>query len=115
MICDYISCSQSLTGNTITEALPLLLWKMKAEPFIIHSHTEYGNEKTRNIIHSHTEYGNDKMKAEPSIIHSHTEYGNEKRENFLTFRFTNIALITESITVATQGIAMALPVNFRMV
>ena len=100
MICDYISCSQSLTGNTITEALPLLLWKMKAEPFIIHSHTEYGN---------------DKMKAEPSIIHSHTEYGNEEREIFLTFRFTNIALITESITVATQGIAMALPVNFRMV
>ena len=97
MIGDYISCSQSLTGNTITEALPLLLWKMKAEPSIIHSHTEYGNEKTRNIIHSHT------------------EYGNEKRENFLTFRFTNIALITESITVATQGIAMALPVNFRMV
>ena len=88
MIGDYISCSQSLTGNTITEALPLLLWKMKAEPFIIHSHTEYGN---------------DKMKAEPSIIHSHTEYGNEERE------------ITESITVATQGIAMALPVNFRMV
>ena len=100
MICDYISCSQSLTGNTITEALPLLLWRMKAEPFIIHSHTEYGN---------------DKMKAEPSIIHSHTEYGNEEREIFLTFRFTNIALITESITVATQGIAMALPVNFRMV
>ena len=97
MIGDYISCSQSETGNTITEALPLLLWKMKAEPSIIHSHTEYGNEKTRNIIHSHT------------------EYGNEKRENFLTFRFTNIALITESITVATQGIAMALPVNFRMV
>ena len=100
MIGDYISCSQSLTGNTITEALPLLLWRMKAEPFIIHSHTEYGN---------------DKMKAEPSIIHSHTEYRNEEREIFLTFRFTNIALITESITVATQGIAMALPVNFRMV
>ena len=100
MIGDYIPCSQSLTGNTITEALPLLLWKMKAEPSIIHSHTEYGNEK---------------MKAEPSIIHSHTEYGNEEREIFLTFRFTNIALITESITVATQGIAMALPVNFRMV
>jgi hypothetical protein len=41
--------------------------------------------------------------------------GTRKRENFLTFGFTNIALITESITVATQGIAMALPVNFRMV
>jgi len=100
---------------------------MKAEPSIIHSHTEYGNEKTRNIIHSHTEYGNEKTRniihshteygneKMRDIIHSHTEYGNEKRENFLTFGFTNIALITESITVATQGIAMALPVNFRMV
>jgi len=35
--------SQSLTGNAITEALPLLL--LKAEPSRIHSHTEYGNEK----------------------------------------------------------------------
>ena len=88
-----LSRSQSLTGNAITEALPLLL--LKAEPSSIHSHTEYGNEKALPLlllkaepsgIHSHTEYGNEKalplllLKAESSGIHSHTEYGNEKRE-----------------------------------
>jgi len=40
---NYVSRSQSLTGNAITEAEPLL--SKKAEPFRIHSHTEYGNEK----------------------------------------------------------------------
>jgi hypothetical protein len=38
-----VSRSQSLTGNAITEALPLLL--LKAEPSRIRSHAEYGNEK----------------------------------------------------------------------
>jgi len=73
---------------------------------------ERENEKYNSFPYRVWERENEKMR---NIIHSHTEYGNEKRENFLTFGFTNIALITESITVATQGIAMALPVNFRMV
>ena len=64
---------------------------MKAEPSVIHSHTEYGNEKLSYhlfISRSQSPTGNAterlclhnlvSMKAEPSVIHSHTEYGNEK-------------------------------------
>ena len=96
MIGDYISCSQSLTGNTITEALPLLLC-MENE----------GRAFYNSFPYRVWERENEKYNSFP--------YRVWEREIFLTFRFTNIALITESITVATQGIAMALPVNFRMV
>jgi hypothetical protein len=45
----YFSRSQSPTGNA-TERLCLHnLVSMKAEPSVIHSHTEYGNEKREHF------------------------------------------------------------------
>jgi|688.fasta_scaffold03511_23 hypothetical protein len=101
-------------GRAFYNSFPYRVWERENEKYNSFPYRvwERENEKYNSFPYRVWERENEKMR---NIIHSHTEYGNEKRENFLTFRFTNIALITESITVATQGIAMALPVNFRMV
>ncbi|MBC5797852.1 hypothetical protein H5968_22540, partial [Sphaerospermopsis sp. LEGE 00249] len=69
----FFSRSQSQTGNAIIEALPLLcLLSYQAEPDKIHSHTEYGNEKTRKSPLPQSPITSPQS---PVKIHSHTLYG----------------------------------------